>query len=113
MKQYTQKEKKLVENKLIRELKKRGVFNCKGNPEQLKGFPDRMIFINNHIIFVEFKAGKKLGSYYKQTPLQKKWQEQIEKSGSYYKLVIGQEGVDAFLAWFDIMVEFFGKFNCF
>ena len=44
MQQNEQKEKKLVEGKLVKELKKMGIFNAKGNPKQLKGFPDRMIF---------------------------------------------------------------------
>lgn len=113
MQQNEQKEKKLVEGKLVKELKKMGIFNAKGNPKQLKGFPDRMIFINKHIIFVECKAGKELGSYYNQTPMQKKWEKQIQASGQNYVLVVGISGVSAFMKWLNEMVELYGKINCF
>lgn len=113
MQQHTEKEKKYVEAKLIRKLKELGVFNCKGNPKQLKGFPDRMVFVNNHIIFVECKAGKELGSYYGQTPLQKKWQKQIEASGSRYFIVEGASGVDSFIEWLILLIKKNGKTYCF
>ena len=107
------KEKKLVETRLVKKLKALGVFNCKGNPKQLKGFPDRMVFVNRLLIFVECKAGKELGSYYQQTPLQKKWQEQINASGCVYKLVEGTKGVDEFIAWLEEIIKNFGKVYCF
>lgn len=113
MKSIEAKERKYVENKLVKKLKELGIFNCKGNPQQLRGFPDRMIFINSNIIFVECKAGKELGSYYNQTPLQKKWQEQVMSSGAYYKLVVGSKGVDDFMAWLKGLIAIYGKTNCF
>lgn len=113
MRTYEAKEKKLVEARLVKKLKNLGVFNCKGNPKQLKGFPDRIIFINKHIIFVECKAGKELGSYYQQTPLQKKWQKQITASDGEYWLVVGAQEVDVFIEWLKEKIKTNGKTYCF
>lgn len=107
------KERKYVEGKLVKELKKMGVFNCKGNPKQLRGFPDRMVFINQKIIFVECKAGAEFGSYYRQTELQKRWQKQIEASGCEYKIVEGTSGVKTFIEELKKEIEFYGKTYCF
>ena len=65
------------------------LMNIKGNPEGLKGFPDRIVFADE-IYWVEIKVGKEHGSYYKQTPTQKKWQLWIETSGGIYVLLEGR-----------------------
>lgn len=107
------KERKLVERKLVRKLKERKIVNFKMNPENAKGLPDRAILVNTVSIYVECKAGKELGSYYKQTPMQALWEEQLKASGSICKLVVGPKGVDEFIEWLDALVKKVGRINCF
>ena len=81
---------------LVEELQKMNVFTIKGNPQGLKGYPDREIYA--HELFkAELKLGKEHGSYYKRTKMQVKWDKQITQSGGKYVLLVGLTEVNAFL----------------
>lgn len=86
-------EKTLLEDYLKSELDKRNIFNFKGNPEGLKGFPDRVVLADK-IYFIELKLGKENKSYYEQTPTQKKWEEQISQSTNMYALLNTRADID-------------------
>ena len=43
-----------IEKRLVDILKRRGIFNVKGNSYNMKGFPDRLVFADE-IYFVEVK----------------------------------------------------------
>lgn len=86
-----------VEMLLKNLLDKEGIFHFKGNPMNLKGYPDRMVFADE-IYFVEVKVGKQGGSYYKQTPTQKYWEGMIKKSKGNYVLLTGKEEVKDFVS---------------
>jgi len=77
-------------------LDKQKIFHFKGNPGGLKGYPDRLVFADK-IYFCEIKLGKSEGSYYKQTPMQKWWQDKIENSKGTYVLLIGKEQIEYFV----------------
>lgn len=78
-----------IEKRLVDILKRRGIFNVKGNSYNMKGFPDRLVFADE-IYFVELKVGKEEGaSYYGQQPMQIWWQEKITKSKGHYVLLKG------------------------
>jgi hypothetical protein len=87
---------KKVEKLLTDMLDRNEIFHIKGNPIGLKGFPDRLIFAHE-LYFVEVKVGKELGSYYKQTKMQKFWQKKIEESNANYRLLTGFKEVRAFM----------------
>lgn len=89
----TEKELEMYFGKL---LDKEKIFHFKGNPGGLKGYPDRLVFADK-IYFCEIKLGKSEGSYYKQTPMQKWWQDKIEKSNGTYILLIGKEQIESFV----------------
>ncbi len=82
-----------VEKRLVDILKRRGIFNVKGNSYNMKGFPDRLVFADE-IYFVELKVGKEEGSYYGQQPMQIWWQEKITKSKGNYVLLKGLREVE-------------------
>lgn len=77
-------------------LDKKKIFHFKGNPGGLKGYPDRLVF-SDRIYFCEIKLGKEEGSYYKQTPMQKWWQNKIEQAGGNYILLVGKKEVESFV----------------
>ena len=82
-----------VEKRLVDILKRRRIFNVKGNSYNMKGFPDRLVFADE-IYFVEIKLGKEEGSYYGQQPMQKWWEETITKSKGNYVLLKGLKEVE-------------------
>jgi hypothetical protein len=82
-----------VEKRLVDILKRRRIFNVKGNSYNMKGFPDRLVFADE-IYFVEVKLGKEEGSYYGQQPMQKWWEETITKSKGNYVLLKGLKEVE-------------------
>lgn len=77
-------------------LDRHGIFNIKGNPQNLKGYPDRLVF-GDKIYFVEIKVGKDGGSYYQQTKTQKFWERKIRESQGNYVLLTGKEEIEAFV----------------
>lgn len=85
-----------LENHLESLLDAKGIFHIKGISRGLKGFPDRQIFAHK-IFYVEVKLGKELGSYYKQTKMQKWWQKTIEASNGNYVLLTGIKEVEDFV----------------
>ncbi len=82
-----------IEKRLVDILKRRGIFNVKGNSYNMKGFPDRLVFADE-IYFVEVKLGKEEGSYYGQQPMQKWWEDKITKSKGNYVLLKGMKEVE-------------------
>lgn len=90
-------EKELLELYLGEELNKRNIFNFHGNPRGLKGFPDRVVFADV-IYYIELKLGKENKSYYEQTLMQKKWEEQIKQTPNIYLLVSSREEIDKIVA---------------
>lgn len=46
------------------------------------------------IYFIELKLGKENESYYKQTPMQKKWQDQISQGVNEYYLITNRHDID-------------------
>jgi hypothetical protein len=82
-----------IEKRLVEILKRRGIFNVKGNSYNMKGFPDRLVFADE-IYFVEVKLGKEEGSYYGQQPMQKWWEDKITKSKGNYVLLKGLREVE-------------------
>ena len=82
-----------IEKRLVEILKRRGIFNVKGNSYNMKGFPDRLVFADE-IYFVEVKLGKEEGSYYGQQPMQKWWEDKITKSKGNYVLLKGLKEVE-------------------
>lgn len=87
-------EKTLLEDYLIRKLDEKNIFHVKGNPRNLKGMPDRIVYGLN-IYFIELKLGKENNSYYKQTPIQEKWSLQINQTKtSRYFLLSTREKID-------------------
>lgn len=96
MKAPKKSEKDLLEDYLVERLDKHNIFHIKGNPKGAKGFPDRMVFAKM-IYFVELKLGKENNSYYKQTPMQKKWQDQIEQTGNFYLLLQSRAEIEDFI----------------
>ena len=87
---------KYVEDRLVELLERKGIFSIKGNPYNMKGFPDRLVFADK-IYFVEIKLGKEMGSYYGQIPLQKWWQRKIEASNGNYVLLKGLREIEEFV----------------
>jgi hypothetical protein len=87
---------KSLEQYFCKLLDKEKIFHFKGNPGGLKGYPDRLVF-HDKIYFCEIKLGKEEGSYYKQTPMQKWWQEKIEASSGTYVLLVGKKEIEDFL----------------
>lgn len=85
-----------LENHFKKLLDKEDIKHFKGNPYNLKGFPDRMVFADD-IYFVEIKVGKDSGSYYKQTPTQKYWEKLITKSNGKYILLTGKNEIESFV----------------
>lgn len=77
-------------------LDKQKIFHFKGNPGGLKGYPDRLVFADK-IYFCEIKLGKEEGSYYKQSPMQKWWQNKIEQSNGTYVLLVGKNQIESFV----------------
>lgn len=87
---------KELENYFKKLLDEYDIQHFKGNPYNLKGFPDRMVF-GDEIYFVEIKVGKDGGSYYEQTPTQKYWQKLISRSLGNYVLLTGKEEIEEFV----------------
>ena len=87
-------EKELLEDYLKQQLDDKNIFNFHGNPDKLKGFPDRVVLAHT-IYFIELKLGKENDSYYEQSPMQKKWEQQINQTqGSIYVLIKNREDID-------------------
>lgn len=86
-------EKELLEDYLVEELNKLNIYNFKGNPIGLKGFPDRVV-IGKEIYFIELKLGKENKSYYEQTLMQKKWEQQINQTSSTYNILSNRDDID-------------------
>lgn len=86
-------EKELLENYLAKELDKRNIFNIHGNPNGIKGFPDRIVY-GAKIYYFETKLGKENKSYYKQTPMQKKWEQQINQTCDEYHMIYSRKEID-------------------
>lgn len=86
-------EKQLLEDYLKKALDEKNIFNFHGNPVGLKGFPDRVVFASK-IYFIELKLGKENDSYYKQTKMQKKWEQQINQTKNEYFLVNTRDEID-------------------
>jgi len=86
-----------LEALLIKLLNERKIFHFKGNPQGLKGFPDRTILADREY-HVELKVGKEGGSYYKQTPMQRWWQIQFENAKSVYVLLTGEKEIREFVS---------------
>lgn len=82
-----------LEKHLILLLERKGIFNFKGNPTNLKGFPDRLVFADK-IYFVELKVGKLDGSRYGQTAMQKWWQKKITQANGNYVLLKGMREIE-------------------
>lgn len=91
---YLEKE---LESYFEKKLDELNIFHIKGESHGRKGYPDRTIFAFAEL-HVELKVGKEGKSYYKQTKIQKKWQNRIERSNGKYYLLEGYEQVDKFLA---------------
>ncbi len=87
-------EKELLEDYLKDELDKRNIYNFKGNSKGLKGFPDRVIMAKT-IYYIELKLGEENGSYYKQSKMQKKWEQQINQTTSKYYIVYNRTEIDS------------------
>lgn len=87
---------KTLENLFKRLLDEKHIFHIKGISRGVKGFPDRKVFADN-IYYVELKVGKEGGSYYKQTKMQKWWQDKIEKSNGHYVLLTGEQEIILFV----------------
>ncbi len=81
-----------VEKRLVDILKRRGIFNVKGNSYNMKGFPDRLVFADE-IYFVEIKLTKE-ESEYGQQPMQKWWEDKITASKGNYVLLKGLREVE-------------------
>lgn len=86
-------EKELLEDYLAEQLDLKNIYNFKGNPKNLKGFPDRVV-MGKVIYYIELKLGKENKSYYKQSLMQKKWEQQINQSTSKYFLVSSRNEID-------------------
>lgn len=86
-------EKELLEEYLKEELDKRNIYNFKGNPRALKGFPDRIVMVGI-TYYIELKLGKENDSYYEQTSMQKKWEQQVSQSKNIYLLLQSREEID-------------------
>ena len=86
-------ERKLLEDYLIQELERRNIPHKKGNSLGVKGFPDREVY-GYKTYYIELKLGKENKSYYKQTPMQKKWQEQLSQGVNEYYLLSTREEID-------------------
>lgn len=86
---------KNLEKKLTTACRKYGIKTVKGDSRQNAGFPDRIIFNKKAgvIHYVELKADTE----YKQTELQKHWQDIIELSGGKYLLLNGVEEVNEYI----------------
>lgn len=90
-------EKELLEDYLKQELDKKNIFNHHGNPQGLKGFPDRVIYAHR-VYYIELKLGKENDSYYEQTKTQKKWELQIKQTINPYLLISNREEIDDIVA---------------
>lgn len=86
-------EKQLLDDYLKSELDKKNIFNFPGNPRNLKGFPDRIVF-GKIVYYIELKLGKENDSYYKQTEMQKKWELQINQTNNKYFLINTRNEID-------------------
>lgn len=86
-------EKQLLDDYLKSELDKKNIFNFPGNPRNLKGFPDRIVF-GKIVYYIELKLGKENDSYYKQTQMQKKWELQINQTNNKYFLINTRNEID-------------------
>lgn len=86
-------EKELLEDYLKEELDKKNIFNYHGNPDKLKGFPDRVV-MGEKIYYIELKLGKENNSYYEQTSMQKKWEQQIKQTQNVYLLIKSRDDID-------------------
>jgi hypothetical protein len=89
---------KALELKLLRACKKSKIIIIKGDSRNNGGFPDRIIFNYkmNIIHYVELKNE----TYYKQTVLQKRWQNIIESSGGKYFLINGDTELTIYIDTF-------------
>lgn len=83
----------VLEKRLIDLLERKNIFNFKGNPVNLKGYPDRLVFADK-IYFVELKVGKLDGSRYGQTAMQRWWQKKIENAKGTYVLLKGLREIE-------------------
>lgn len=86
-------EKQLLDDYLKSELDKKNICNFPGNPRNLKGFPDRVVF-GKIVYYIELKLGKENDSYYKQTQMQKKWELQINQTNNKYFLINTRNEID-------------------
>lgn len=86
-------ERELLELYLKEKLDDKNIYNFKGNPRGLTGFPDRIVFADI-VYFIELKLGKENKSYYGQTPMQKKWGQQIEQTPNVYCLLSTRNKID-------------------
>jgi hypothetical protein len=86
-------EKQLLDDYLKSELDKKNIVNFPGNPRNLKGFPDRIVF-GKIVYYIELKLGKENDSYYKQTQMQKKWELQINQTNNKYFLINTRNEID-------------------
>lgn len=101
MKAKKKSEKQLLEDYLKEKLDKKNIFNFHGNPKNLKGFPDRVVF-GEIVYYIELKLGKENKSYYEQTPMQNKWEKQIKQTPNKYLLLSNREDIDR---WVEIIYE--------
>lgn len=84
---------RIIENRLVREVSKRGGLALKFVSPGRNGAPDRIVLTNDgRVAFVELKApGKPL------RPLQRKWAGTLLSMGQKFYKLDSPEGVDQFI----------------
>lgn len=84
-----------LEKRFHQTCKAHGVRTIKVDPENINGFPDRIVFnvLSGEIHYIELKNN----TAYERTHNQKKWASIIEECGGRYFLLDGDDDVNAYL----------------
>ena len=81
-----------VESRLIRAIARLGGRCVKLNPTAAVGIPDRLILLDGYVGFIEVKA-----SGGRVSEKQKQWRDWLTAHGFNHEIVIGTDGVDAYI----------------
>lgn len=81
-----------LERYLVGLCKKYNLVCIKGNPQGVKGYPDRVVFGDN-VYFIELKLGKENGSRYALTEMQKKWKTVIGQTKAEYFCLTNKQDI--------------------
>jgi hypothetical protein len=89
------KSETLLEKRVTKACRKRGVRTIKVDPDDYNGFPDRIIF--NILVGEIHYAELKNNTYYERTKNQKRWARIIKDCNGKYFLLDGDADVDWYI----------------